>query len=208
MKCRSCNFEISPELKHAIAQNVCPSCGNQIMDEELLALIEDLEQTISSEVALREGTVRKLATALAFKYEISPLVQRKDHPRQHRQELSTKEVVTKEVEDTDIINVSKMEGIDPKMREQIFEQAVREKYNMVDQAAVVATAMDQDESIEDEHATMANVLSQLGTKNRGGGLMSDSELDGNPRLEQERLLRLAKQQQALKSGSGSVRRSG
>jgi len=207
MKCRSCNFEISPELKHAIAQNVCPSCGNQIMDEELLALIEDLEQTISSEVALREGTVRKLATALAVKYEISPLVQRKAPPRRQKQELSNREVVTEEVEDADIINVSQMEGIDPKTREQLFEQAVREKYSMVDQAAVVAAGMDQEGPVEDEHANMANVLSQLGAKG-GGGHMSDSELDGNPRLEQERLLRLAKQQQALKSGSGSVRRSG
>lgn len=192
MKCRSCNSEIFPELKHAIAQNVCPFCGNPIMDEETLALIEDLEQTISAEITLREGSARKLAISLVAKYEISGVKQKttpKVAPLQKHQESPA--------EDADIINVSEMEGIDPKTREQIFEQVVREKYNMVDQVAT------ETNDVEDEHSSMANILSQL----PGSGI-SDKQLDGNPKLEQERLFRLAKQQQALKSGSGSVHRSG
>ncbi len=42
-----------PEFVKALNQVDAILCGNCIMDEELLALIEDLEQTISSEVALR-----------------------------------------------------------------------------------------------------------------------------------------------------------
>jgi G3E family GTPase len=202
MKCRSCNFEILPELKHAISQNVCPSCGGAILDEETLALIEDLEQTISAEVALREGTARKLATSIAFKYVISGVVNRSSQPKLRQQKL--KEVVAEEVEESDIVNVSKMEGIDSKTREQLYEEVIRDKF---EQAGVAPTEMGAGViEEEDEHAAMANVLSQLGSQNKG--FMSDSEMDGNPRLEQERLLRLAKQQAALKSGSGSVRRSG
>lgn len=184
---------------------MCPSCGGAILDEETLALIDDLEQTISSEVTLRDGTARKLATTLAFKYEISGFV--KSRPKAQvmpPRKVIKQETVAEEEQDPEIINVSQIgEGLDAKTREQLFEQAVREKYNMVDQAAIVASEMD--EPIEDEHAMMANVLSQLGNRD---GDVSDSELDGNPRLEKERLMRLAKQQLAMKSGSGSVRRSG
>jgi hypothetical protein len=203
MKCRSCNFEISPELKHAISQNVCPSCGGAILDEETLALIEDLEQTISAEVALREGTARKLATSIAFKYEISGVAKQSSQPRPKQQKL--KEVVTEELEEPDIVNISQMDGIDAKTREKLYEEAIRDKF---EQAGVAPTEMGVGIIEEDEHSAMANVLSQLGSQNNRGKFMSDSEMDGNPRLEQERLLRLAKQQAALKSGSGSVRRSG
>jgi len=70
MQCITCKVEILPAFKHAVAKNECPACGGQILDEESLALIEDVERTISSEIALREGTANKLAIALVTRYDM------------------------------------------------------------------------------------------------------------------------------------------
>lgn len=46
MKCISCDSEINPKWKHAIDQNVCPYCGQFIMDEELKSLLSILADTM------------------------------------------------------------------------------------------------------------------------------------------------------------------
>lgn len=42
MKCISCEIEINPKWKHAIDINVCPFCGNNIMNEFLKNLLSSL----------------------------------------------------------------------------------------------------------------------------------------------------------------------
>lgn len=42
MKCISCEVEINPKWKHAIDINVCPFCGNGIMEEHLKNLLGSL----------------------------------------------------------------------------------------------------------------------------------------------------------------------
>ena len=42
MKCKSCNSEINPKWKHAIDNNICPFCGESIMDEELKKMFSSL----------------------------------------------------------------------------------------------------------------------------------------------------------------------
>jgi len=46
MKCISCESDINPKWKHAIEQNVCPYCGEYIMDEILKNLISLLADTM------------------------------------------------------------------------------------------------------------------------------------------------------------------
>lgn len=46
MKCISCDSEINPKWKHAIDQNVCPYCGQSIMDENLKNLLANLADTM------------------------------------------------------------------------------------------------------------------------------------------------------------------
>lgn len=70
MLCISCSFEIPAGARFALEQNQCPACGNQILDEETLAIIEDIENTIASEVKLREDTVKKIAILLVSKYNL------------------------------------------------------------------------------------------------------------------------------------------
>jgi len=46
MKCTSCSSEINPKWKHAVDQNLCPFCGQLIMDAALKALLSTLSVTL------------------------------------------------------------------------------------------------------------------------------------------------------------------
>lgn len=46
MKCISCEVEINPKWKHAIDINVCPFCGQGIMEEHLKNLLTSLRETM------------------------------------------------------------------------------------------------------------------------------------------------------------------
>ena len=46
MKCISCETEINPKWKHAIDINVCPFCGQNILEEHLKNLLADLAKTM------------------------------------------------------------------------------------------------------------------------------------------------------------------
>lgn len=47
MKCASCDVNIDPKWKYAIEQNICPFCGQNIMDEYLKNLLISLSDTIN-----------------------------------------------------------------------------------------------------------------------------------------------------------------
>jgi hypothetical protein len=46
MKCISCEVQIDPKWKHAIDINVCPFCGESIMEEKLKSLFSSLRSTM------------------------------------------------------------------------------------------------------------------------------------------------------------------
>ena len=48
MKCISCETEINPKWKHAIDINVCPFCGNHIMEEKLKDLLKSLGDALTA----------------------------------------------------------------------------------------------------------------------------------------------------------------
>jgi hypothetical protein len=43
MKCQSCQAEIPPSWVHAISNNICPGCGQPIMNEDTQKLIQELK---------------------------------------------------------------------------------------------------------------------------------------------------------------------
>ena len=51
MKCMSCTSEINPKWKHAIDSNICPFCGQNVMEENLKDLFTDLRLTMDGLVA-------------------------------------------------------------------------------------------------------------------------------------------------------------
>jgi hypothetical protein len=48
MKCMSCEAEISPKWKYAIENNICPFCGQPIMDELLKNLLTTLQDVMDN----------------------------------------------------------------------------------------------------------------------------------------------------------------
>jgi Zn-finger nucleic acid-binding protein len=48
MKCMSCETEINPKWKHAIDANICPFCGNTIMDISLRNLLHSLRENLEA----------------------------------------------------------------------------------------------------------------------------------------------------------------
>jgi len=209
MKCISCNSEISSVFKHALAKNECPVCGDEILDEESLVLINHIKKTLSNEAAIREETLHRLALTLVTTYDISTnglkeiesvdvLEEKKDvekkketkkrkrkaKPKEEEMKVAPKSTFQKvseqiEVKETDL---EEMDNMSPEERDRIMEEVVKEKYNLVDSSYVGGF-----EPIE------------------GSPFTEGSE---QPVLERERQMRLAKQQSVLEGGAGgSFRRS-
>ena len=44
MKCMSCEANINPKWTHAISSNICPFCGESILEEELKASLSSLKE--------------------------------------------------------------------------------------------------------------------------------------------------------------------
>lgn len=214
MQCITCKVEILPAYKHAVAKNECPACGGQILDEESLALIEDVERTISAEISLREGTANKLAIALVTKYD---MVMKQGAPAQQQQMAIAKPKQQAPVKmappsiiqqmqqvaagenimqpaNANIVKLANLpEEISDNERERIMAEVVSKRYGMVEGLASNDSGFEEDVSgLVDPSVIAASSAFTEGA--------------ANPILEAERLQRLAKQQQALKSGSGFFRR--
>lgn len=226
MNCATCGSEIQSSFKHAISKNECPFCGGFIMGEEMMALIEDIEKTILSEATVREETAKKLAMTIVARYNIImkdgieknisiPQRQAVQAPKNNTYQESEKiktappssyQQITKEPDNNSaILEMSKILAESSEMseaeRERLLEEAVREKYNMVDQTTLDSSFIEEEDEeipiIQGNKAAPSNKLSAI-----------FSETSTNSVLEQERLVRLARQQQALRSGSGAFRRGG
>lgn len=200
MKCISCNTTLSPAFKHALTQNVCPACGGPILDEESLALIEDVRGVVAAEAHIREETAHRLAMAIISRYDLSirenaELVVPKKQVRTHSAPIKTAppsaaQQVSKKQEG--VISAEEIErrGLSDKEREAIMTDAISKHYNMMD-------GLTDGAAQAEENSENFDLLQ--------GALVGESE--ENPILERERLMRLKKQQAALSGGSGSFRRS-
>ena len=158
MLCASCKTEIPLVFKYAITKNECPSCGKTLMDEETLAMIEDVSNTISQEVLLRGETLNKIALSIVTKYDLSGKVIKKEMEVKETVEENKEEdikykiappSIAKQAEEDLIVNkknkikehtndenIVELSSISDKIsneeRENIMEQVVKERYNMVD----------------------------------------------------------------------------
>ena len=46
MKCMSCGSPVPPEFKAAIQNNICPSCGGELMNEATLDMLDELKDAL------------------------------------------------------------------------------------------------------------------------------------------------------------------
>jgi hypothetical protein len=66
MKCMSCGSPVPPEFKSAIQNNLCPSCGGEMMNEATLDLLDELKDALEEMPNDSEG----LAGWLLSHYEM------------------------------------------------------------------------------------------------------------------------------------------
>lgn len=210
MQCSNCKTEISAAFKYSFAKNECPACGKPIMDEESLALMEDMQRLLLAEGNIRQETAQKLAMSLIASYNISfrngTSIQKKDVVESKTVSVP---VPKSQKNNTNVVKVEDIpdSGISDEERDRIYEEVVRKKYAIVDQIQAIGGDIDHglDSPDIDIDPDMMNPASLL---NGSGG-----ELESTI-LERDRLQRLAKQRQAVESGfsasgkQSSVRRSG
>lgn len=48
MKCKSCREDIPPKFTHALSVNICPLCGQEIMDVKLQNILGELKTSLNS----------------------------------------------------------------------------------------------------------------------------------------------------------------
>lgn len=220
MDCASCGSDIPAAFSHAIRKNECPACGQAIMDEEALALLDDLRGCVSSAVRLRDESVERIALAVLASYDLAPkserpplaaprpqqAQQRQHVPTQRPQQAPAKPMTRAQVaameegiseEDLEDGIVQVADLADPSFSEEeraaIMEERVAAKFQMTPASRASTTP----------EALQARVARPVGQQ----GHMSDSELLNNPVLEAQRLQRLQRQEANMAAGAASVRRS-
>lgn len=75
MKCSNCNFEVSAKMTHAIDQNICPGCGNNIIPQEKLAQIKELKRVLSlnkitSDESFDAKIIDRVSTIIADHFDL------------------------------------------------------------------------------------------------------------------------------------------
>ena len=195
MRCASCSVEIPSEFTHAFQQNECPACGDQLFDEETMGLMDDLKNSISCEVRLREESVSKIVLMLVTSYDISirgkivkkakkKILEETDELNEGFEEVDEKVTVKKKIENV----------IPPEEREKIMAEAISKHYGVsIDNVSSKPKALSKE----------AQMLKQVVESG-----LSDSELTNNPILKEEMDRRLTKQKTNMLSGNSKVKRSG
>lgn len=199
LHCSNCDTQIPPEFSFALKRNECPACGESIMDEESLALVEDLQASIKATAPVRDQTAEQLAMMLVTTYSVAPLEDRPKRKQakrpQHRPKIQEPEDEGP-VEEEEAIRLSDVANapISDEEKQAIYEERLKARYNLeLSGDKVVST---RKKELSPEYQQLAAQASQA---------LSDSEMLNNPLVEQERLKRMARQQQNLAHGPPSAK---
>jgi len=196
--CSACGTHIPPEFSLALKRNECPACGEPIMDEESLALMEDLQASIRETAAVRDSTAEQLALMLVTRYAVASRDGTPSPPPRPagRRRAAPPRASSAPEGDEGIVRTSDLaeSPISEEERQAILEERVRERYGMALSGESVVGGKKQELSPEMKQLARA-----------GEAALSDNELMRSPLVEQERLKRLAKQQQNLTHGPPSAK---
>ena len=118
MICANCKTEVPPSFEHAIAQNMCPKCGQEIMPGEKLAAFRSLkEELLKLELSLdKNETIERIVMYLIDHYSVLPISKKKPKDPKELKDPA-EEVVHRTEEDASIA----------KLREQVYEQVRLER---------------------------------------------------------------------------------
>jgi hypothetical protein len=175
MYCTNCKAEVPASFEHAIKKNECPACGGEIMDEESLIFLSDLSSDILSSARIREETAKKIAMSLMSSYNISP----RDEGTLRNRGNGTNRKIKRQAQSSE--KEGPEELISDSERQEIMEERVAARYQMVSRDQALVVDENEARSIQEE-------------------VLSDTELLNSGLLEKERQKRILQQQQNLSRG--------
>lgn len=208
MRCISCKIEVPSSFTHAFQKNECPACGDQLLDEESIALLDDLKKSITNEIRLREESAAKLALMLVTSYSISKqhkfskeFKEEKEDTKNLLKGINIEEERHKLVEELkkDKIEEKLLKKKEERVRQEIYEKTLEEHYGskMIKPTSVISKEKIKELENNPDFHLLKNQMSK--------GL---NDLSGSSILEEDRRRRLAKQQENILSGNSKVKRSG
>jgi len=181
MNCASCGTQVPASFGYALRKNECPACGKAIMDEESMAIVEELRGFILQTVKVREETADTLAMALVVSYSIS---RPDDSPMRKRSAPQSKGIaqVQRSEEDGEagdggIVKASDLFDPDSPISQAEKEEILKER-------------------IETRLIAQNMIPSQVAArvKTSSAAQLSDSQMADSPILEADRLMRLQRQE--------------
>lgn len=141
MKCSSCKSDIDEKFKFAIKKNICPVCGESIMDADKLVAFTNLKNMLE---ANWDGLpVEQIATMVIANFELKQIFKKGETKETV---MDVEEPTPKPKSDKDFDEEHKryqMEEARKKIREEEYANALRNQYGMGD------TAGDGEESDSD-----------------------------------------------------------
>jgi len=188
MNCASCGAQVPAAFGHAIRKNECPACGSVLMDEESMAIVEELRGFVLQTVKVREETADTLALALVAAYQISG---RGDAPRQPVTRPSAAqrpktgasvqraEEETGETADGEFVKASDLFDPNSPLSKEEREAEIQRRI---------------EERLMTQAMIPSKVAARVATAAGAGRMLTDRELAESPILEAQRLARLERQE--------------
>lgn len=219
MQCANCKTEISMLFKHSFLKNECPACGNSLMADDTLKVIEDLKATILEEINVREEAADKLSMALVTKYNISfgnndyvaSKVDKNIKVYKNSSSKSSNRISNREplisAEDINKEDISDAE------RDQIIEEALMSKYQDISMGSGIMMEDEFDPDLVGPNIDVdESMISRLSGKTNSvpGGVQNTSAFSEgaiNPYAEQKRQESLRRQRENINSGAAKIKRA-
>lgn len=126
MKCYNCKTEIDGKFAHAIAQNICPACGKDIMSPEKIASYNGLKQLLANNFA--DLNAEKAANLIVANFELKQLFKKatldEDEPEMQEPPADDSGAIKERIQRKEQEAEIKAE------REKIYEDALRAQWGM------------------------------------------------------------------------------
>lgn len=139
MKCSNCDIKIDAKFKFAIKYNKCPACDKHIMHPETLVSYINLQELIKSNFP--DINVEQMANLIVANFELKQLFKssslgKQDSPHSDNTSESVSVDISEDMLDKEsdeafkAKQVSESKAILKKMKEDAYEDALRDQYGM------------------------------------------------------------------------------
>ena len=141
MKCESCNVAINSEFKHAIKNNNCPACGSGIMKQDTLSAYLSLLELLNNNISNNGINTETIASLIIANFEIKQLFKEELSKIDEEGIIEVEEdpdAEYKEKQKEEVKDILKLQ----QMRDEALDEALTERYNVVEDEGVLLSPND------------------------------------------------------------------